>query len=235
MNPRLMKRRTGPLSLLVATALLAGWAPTLEAQAPDPDPGRFSEQFAQFARWDAKNYVPEDAVLFVGSSSIVRWNTAESFPGMPLINRGFGGSQISDVVHYVEEAVLKYNPAVVVHYAGDNDTSAGKSPQQIFEDYREFALAVLAHDAATEVVFLTIKPSLSRWSVWPQMQAANALVKTFSESRPNLHYVDVGTPMLGSDGEPIPGLFVRDGLHMTPAGYDIWTDVVGRALAALHN
>jgi lysophospholipase L1-like esterase len=152
---------------------------------------------------------------------------------MPVINRGFGGSQASDAVHWVEKAVLQYDPAVVVYYEGDNDVSAGKKAQQIFEDMRAFAQAVLAHDRSTQVVFISVKPSLLRWEAWGEMQATNALLRQYSLESPNIHFVDVGTPMIGPDGQPIPELFVSDGLHMTQAGYDVWDRVVGPVLQRL--
>jgi lysophospholipase L1-like esterase len=220
--------------LLVPYLLLAASAPALSAQVADPDPLRFSEAFEEFAEWDAKNSTPEEAILFVGSSSIVRWNSAEAFPGLPVINRGFGGSQASDAAHWVEEAVLQYDPAVVVYYEGDNDTSAGKKARQIFEDMRAFGQAVLAHDRSTQVVFISVKPSLLRWESWGEMQATNDLLRQYTLESPSLHFVDVGTPMIGSDGRPIPELFVSDGLHMTQAGYDVWNRVVGPVLQRLH-
>ena len=219
--------------LLVPSLLLAVSAPALTAQVADPDPTRFAEAFEEFAEWDAKNSTPENAVLFVGSSSIVRWNSAEAFPELPVINRGFGGSQASDAAHWVQEAVLQYDPAVVVYYEGDNDTSAGKKAQQIFEDMRGFAQAVLAHDRGTQIVFISVKPSILRWDSWGEMQATNDLLRQYTLESPNLHFVDVGTPMIGRDGRPIPELFVSDGLHMTQAGYDVWNRVVGPVLRRL--
>jgi len=223
------------LHLLLATSLLfAASAPALSAQVADPDPLRFAEAFEEFASWDAKNSVPSDAILFVGSSSIVRWSSAEAFPDLPVINRGFGGSQASDAAHWVKEAVLDYDPAVVVYYEGDNDVSAGKQARQVFEDMRTFGQAVLSHDRDTQVVFISVKPSLLRWEHWDEMQAINDLLRQYTLESPNLHFVDVGTPMLGPDGQPVPELFVSDGLHMTPAGYDVWNRVVGPVLHRLH-
>jgi lysophospholipase L1-like esterase len=236
-----MRARIGTGALFAVVLLFAPGPHRLLAQAAgenaarvaDPDPARFAQAFEQFAAWDAKNSHPENAVLFVGSSSIVRWNTARAFPGLPVINRGFGGSQASDALHWVEEAVLKYDPAVVVYYEGDNDVAAGKKAHQIFEDMRAFAQAVLARDPSTHIVFISVKPSLLRWSAWPEMQATNDLLRQFTLERPNLHFVDVATPMLGADGRPMPNLFVQDGLHMTEDGYAIWNRVVGPLLARL--
>ena len=229
-----MRHLRGHSRLVALTFAWAAWAPSLQAQVADPDPARFDSAFATFAKWDSQNAVPRNGILFTGSSSIVRWNTAESFPGQPVINRGFGGSQASDVTPWVQEGVLKYDPAVVVYYAGDNDAEAGKSAQQIFEDVREFTEAVLAADPTTQVILLSVKPSPRRWQWWPEMQATNALMKAYADSKPTVQYVDVGTAMLGGDGQPMTHLYVSDRLHMTPAGYEIWNRIVGPVLTELH-
>ena len=118
----------------------------------------------------------------------------------------------------------------VVVYEGDNDTSAGKRSQQLLEDYQEFVEAVLTAQPSTRVVILSIKPSLARWNVWPEMQASNAAIEAYSQTDARVDFVDVGTAMLGVDGLPRPELVVRDGLHMTPAGYDVWDEIVMEAL-----
>ena len=218
------------------TALLVAAAPgLLVGQDAAPDPTRFADAIETFARYDANNSFPAEATVFVGSSSIVYWDTGTRFPGMPLINRGFGGSQMSDLVHYVEETVLRYAPRTVVVYEGDNDTSAGKRSRQILADYREFVEAVLGAQPSIRIVLMSIKPSLARWDVWPDMQASNAALEAYANTNARVDFIDVGTAMLGADGLPIPELFVSDGLHMTPAGYDIWDEIMMDALMPGHH
>ena len=225
---------------VVLTALAAGWAgctaigrppppveePAMRAEAvsvDDPDPGRFAAEIEAFERWDSKNAIPAEPVLFVGSSSIRMWPTAERFPDLPVVNRGFGGSHISDVNALLNQVVLRYAPRAVVFYAGDNDIASGKSPARVRDDYVAFVEAVHARFPEADIIYLPIKPSLARWDRWPEMKEANALVRTYSDSDPDLHYADLATPMLGEDGRPRPGLFIEDGLHLSPEGYTVWT------------
>ncbi len=219
----------------VLAALLVATAPALlSGQVADPDATRFADTIEEFAAYDAKNSFPADATVFVGSSSIVRWDTGDSFRGMPLLNRGFGGSQMSDLVYYVEETVLNYAPRTVVVYEGDNDSSAGKRSQQILEDFQEFVEAVLTGQPSTRIVILSIKPSLARWDVWPEMQKSNAAIEAYAATDARVDFIDVGTDMLGADGLPIAEYLVSDGLHMTPEGYAVWNRIVGEALMQGH-
>jgi len=224
--------RAGILPLLLL-ALATATPATAAAQAADPDPARFAEAIARFQRWDEQNAWPDNGVVFVGSSSIVYWPTRERFPGLPVINRGFGGSHISDVNHFVEETVLRYSPELVVFYAGNNDIAAGKSPAQVLEDYRRFTERTLASVPGVQILFVSIHPSILRWERWPAMHEANGLVRSLSNSHPSLHYVDISTSMLGEGGTPRPELFVADNLHLSPAGYDVWTPIVARAVQEL--
>jgi lysophospholipase L1-like esterase len=220
-------------ALVAFMAIALATAPTLSAQVADPDPSRFTDYFDDIATYDAENSAPDNPIVFVGSSSINFWRTARYFPQFPVVNRGFGGSQASDVTPWVKEAVLQYDPSVVVYYEGDNDVAAGKKAPQIFEDMREFAEAVHATLPGTHVVFLSVKPSELRWAEWGEMQATNALLEQYAAERYNVHYVDVGSDLLGANGRPIPALFRGDNLHLTEDGYEVWTRILTPVLAAL--
>src|SRR5690606_14289403 len=110
--------------------------------------------------------------------------------------------------------------------------TAGKSPGQVLGDYRSFVSAVHGRKSDTQIIFISIHPSTLRWAQWPEMKEANRLIRAYSETDPRLHYVDVAAPMLGRDGRPLTHLLVEDGLHLTPAGYDVWTPLVAEAIAS---
>jgi lysophospholipase L1-like esterase len=192
----------------------------------DPDPERFDYDIRNFAARDHKNSCPRDPVLFVGSSSILKWPTADGFPGLPVINRGFGGSQISDVLHYFNDVVSKYRPKIIVFYSGDNDTQAGKSPQQIYGDFAQFVTRVHESLPETHIIALPIKPSIARWDKWPQMQETNALMAKLDKGDDRLQMVDTATPLLGPDGQPRKELYVADGLHLNAKGYAVWNEIL---------
>ncbi len=188
------------------------------------DPARrWEETIREFENWDSKNSFPQDAVLFVGSSSIRLWPTRECFPELPVINRGFGGSQISDVNYYAERIVLKYKPAVIVFYAGDNDVAAGKNAKQVFDDYKKFLTLVQDKLPAARIIFVGIKPSISRWSLWPVMNEANMAIKDHCSKDKRLFYFDSAAPLLGDDGRPRSEFFLKDNLHLNDKGYEVWT------------
>jgi lysophospholipase L1-like esterase len=222
------RRRRIVVAMLAMAATMA--ASRVSAQTPVPAPARFASEIDAFKAWDAKNATPAHAVLFVGSSTIRLWPTADRFPGLPVINRGFGGSEIADVNHYIRETTLKYAADVIVFYAGDNDINSKKTPAQVLADFQTFAKRVLAAKADTEILFISIKPSTLRWALWAAMRDANAAIEQYCETTPHLHYVDIVPPMFGADGKPRADLLAQDGLHLSPAGYDIWTTIVRKAI-----
>jgi len=216
------------LSILIYLVFISPvfvWGPIM-AQISDPDPKRFSEEIEAFMLWDSKNSFNENAILFVGSSSIRLWSTAFYFPEFLVINRGFGGSHISDVNHYYEQIVKKYKPARIVFYAGDNDIADGKSPQQVLKDFKHFAGRVEQDFPNTRVYYLPIKPSISRWQFWPLMSETNTMIQQLIQKKANFTYVDTATPMLNAAGEPNPDLFVKDILHLNTRGYQLWSKIL---------
>lgn len=196
----------------------------------DPDPERFEEEIAAFEQWDLKNSFPEDAILFVGSSSIRFWETHEAFPKYPIINRGFGGSHISDVQHYYEQTIGKYDPSVIVFYAGDNDVADDKPVSQVVGDYKELVNRVMDDFQDAKFVYVPIKPSASRWEYWQKMDEVNQQIKAFNKKNDRLYYVDLATPLLAENGEPDDSNYVEDQLHLSDAGYEVWDKIMSQEL-----
>jgi lysophospholipase L1-like esterase len=166
-------------------------------------------------------------VVFIGSSSIQSWKSlADDFPGTRVINRGFGGSELADSTFYADRIVIPYQPKMVVLYAGDNDLADGRTPQQVFEDYKAFVERVHRKLPTTKIAYISIKPSPARASLLQRMKEANRLIKTYATHHKRLIYIDVFTPMLGKDGNPRPELFGPDRLHMNSEGYGLWKLVI---------
>ncbi len=209
--------------LLLCVLSLTGVVSAGTSQPADPDPNRFAQEIKVFAEWDSKNAVPANPVLFVGSSSIRLWRTHESFPDLPVVNRGFGGSQVSDALHFADPLVLAYKPRVVVFYSGGNDIAAGKSAERVAEDYRRFVRLVHARQPGARVIILALNPSRSRWKLWPEMKKANELIQEFCQNDPRLVFAGFSTRFLGADGMPDSSLFLKDELHLNAQGYVVWT------------
>ena len=187
---------------------------------------QWSKEMAAFEQQDRAAPAKPGGIVFVGSSSIRLWDLGQSFPGMPILNRGFGGSQIVDSVNHAELLVLKHKPGIVVFYAGDNDIAAGKTPQAVAGDYKAFVSKVHATLPKTRVAFIAIKPSIQRWALVAKVREANALIRSYSEGDDLLGFIDVDGPMLGWDEKPRADLFVADGLHLSAKGYELWTRLV---------
>ena len=229
MKNALMMRRC---TLAVVVALIGVVCLQMpRAETAEPAADRWEETIAAFEASDRESPPAKGGVLFVGSSSIRLWKLEKWFPDLAAINRGFGGSQISDVNRYTARIVLPYEPHTIVFYAGDNDINAKKSPERVASDFKAFVEMVQKELPHTTIHFIPIKPSLKRWDQYADQQEANRLIESMCQGKRHLTYVDIVTPMLGEDGEPRPELFADDGLHLNEAGYKLWTSVVAPLLA----
>jgi lysophospholipase L1-like esterase len=203
--------------------------PKIPAQVSNP---AWEEDMARFETADAAHPPPQHGIVFVGSSSIRFWDTlASDFPGQPVINRGFGGSEIRDSTWYADRIVIPYAPRLVVFYAGDNDLAAGRTPAQVRDDFVAFVQRVHKDLPDTRIAYISIKPSPSRAQLIPQVIEANNLIRHAASRLPHVDFIDVYTRMLDATGQPRPELFREDQLHMTRAGYEIWRDAVAPELA----
>jgi lysophospholipase L1-like esterase len=224
----MLQRDSWLASLACLLLLVVGSA----AQACPPSPEQWRSDIAKLVADDSAHPPPRHAVLFVGSSSIRMWTTlARDFPGAATLNRGFGGSAIADSTHYANRIVIPYRPRVIVMYAGDNDIAEGCTPRQVLEEFKTFVVRVRKGLPGVAIVYISIKPSIARWALWPQMHTANERIARWARTQKRVTFVDVATRMLGTDGKPRAGLFRDDGLHMTPAGYAIWVEALKPVLA----
>lgn len=220
-------------NILVAGVAAVMLAYGIPACAQDNPYARWEETIAAFEKADRENPPSAGSVLFVGSSSVRMWKSlVEDMAPLPVINRGFGGSKIDDCVHFAERIVTPYRPSAILLYAGDNDIAAGNEPERLLADFKRFVDAVRKTMPDTPVYFLSVKPSISRWNMWPSMKRANALIERYTIEQPHLAYIDVSTPMLESAGSVRKDLFLDDGLHMNGDGYALWTAIVRPRLEA---
>jgi lysophospholipase L1-like esterase len=202
----------------------------LQAQ-DDPDPLRFQAEIDDMSLWDKKNALPENPVLFLGSSSIRMWTTALSFPDLPVVNRGFGGAHLSDMLYYKNDILLKYpRPACVVLYCGDNDIASGKSAKRVFGDFVTWCNACRAAFPQTKLIFIAVKPCPNRWFFWPEANKLNEMIRNLAEVEENIIYADIATPMLATGNPPAADLFLEDQLHLNDKGYQMWTSIVAPLL-----
>ncbi|WP_395744969.1 GDSL-type esterase/lipase family protein [Prosthecobacter sp.] len=189
---------------------------------------RWQKEIMAFGKQDAEKTPPENPIIFTGSSSIRRWTSlAGDFPGLPVMNRGFGGSEVFDSFNYAHLTVIKYKPRMVVFYAGGNDIAGGKTPQRVVEDFKAFVTKVHAALPECRICYISNAPNPKRWSMIDKMIETNRLMEEFAKTDKRLQFINVYPHMLGPDGMPKPDIFVEDQLHMNAKGYAIWREVLG--------
>lgn len=223
-----MKTSRFLLPLLLLSCLVLPPAPSATAVAAG---GNWEKEIAAFETADQAQPPPRRAIIFLGSSSMRLWKTlAEDFPNHRVINRGFGGSQLADSVHFLERIVFPHEPRMIVLYAGGNDINAGKAPEQVLADFKTFVANARAKLPEVEIAFVSIAGNPKRWAQVERVRIANGMIEAFIREQPRIKFINVFPEMLGADGLPKPEIFVADRLHMNAEGYKIWTKVIGPLL-----
>jgi lysophospholipase L1-like esterase len=188
---------------------------------------RFANEIEAFEASDKTNPPPQNGIEFIGSSSIRKWTSLKrDFPDHPVYNRGFGGSEISDSVNYFDRIVAPYHPRIIVFYAGSNDINSGKTPDQVFEDFKQFAAEVRSELPDARLDFISISTSPSRWKQHEKVIEANRMIRDFISKDDHFQYIDTYPAVIGEDGKPKPDIYIADRLHMNAKGYALWTPIV---------
>lgn len=220
--------RFSALLLLVLLSLVAGTGcrTAIPNSLATHSSAKWEKDIAAFEASDQTNSPPTNGIVFVGSSSIRRWTTlAADFPDLPVINRGFGGSQLADSVNFAGRIITRYQPRQVVIYVGGNDINAGKDPEVVFGDFVALVAKIRAGSPKARIGYISIAPTPKRWEQVDKVRHLNRLVKAYCQ-RHRLDFINVFPLMLGPDGRPNPDIFVADRLHLNATGYAIWTKAV---------
>ena len=212
-------------------ALQAATGATAAGGITHPDPARLEGEIRKFELIDLRTPPPLHPVLFTGSSSVRLWtNLTADFPSRAVLNRGFGGSQMSDLVYFFDRVVRPYKPSMIVVYEGDNDLAGGNSVETVYGEFLLFLRRVRTDLPGTPVVILATKPSPSRLKLLASQRDLDTRLETLAQSSPGVFFIDTFHPLLDASGVPRPEYYLDDNLHLTPAGYAVWQRVVEAAL-----
>ncbi len=211
----------------LALSLCLLFAGGLFAESPKPAANKWEPFIAAFEKADKTALPPAGGIEFVGSSTMVKWKTLkEDFAGLPVFNRGFGGSQSSDVLHYLDRIVIPYKPKTIVFYAGDNDLAAGKSAEQVIQTWKLIMAGIASKLPETKVIYLSLRPSVKRKALLGTQKAVNDGIRASMEGKENMRFVDLTPALMTPEGQPNAKLLVADMLHLNADGYQVLTGIV---------
>lgn len=196
---------------------------------------RFLPEIQKFEEQDQANGLTNNGILFTGSSSIRMWNTlVKDMHPMPVLNRGFGGATIPEVLHFSGKYLFQHNPQIIVFYCGENDIAEGQTPETVLGSFKTFAKIIETRLPNSKLVFISMKPSIARWELWDKYKIGNELIQKFISGKSNMLYVDAGETMLTADGNVKKDIFIEDGLHMNAKGYEGWTQQMKPILESIY-
>jgi lysophospholipase L1-like esterase len=214
------------LSLLLVTSRHAF------AQQPAPavkphDFGKWEKEIAAYEEADKKDPPVKGGIVFTGSSTIRRWKALnDEFPAYNVLNRGFGGCEILDCTHFADRIVFPYEPKAVFLRCGGNDIHNGKTPEQVFDDFKDFLATVHEHLPNARVFYISQNPTNARLNQKDQEQQLNDYVHAMLPTTPWLTYIDVSKLPLDANGDVRPELFIADKLHFNDDGNHLLAESV---------
>jgi lysophospholipase L1-like esterase len=213
--------------------LLLLWVIMVSRVFAQGSPPPFQKDVDAFVVQDRRQAPPANPVLLIGSSSFTFWkDVQQAFPGFPILNRGFGGSSLTDLIHFAPEIIFAYTPRQIIIYCGENDLAATPpaGPKLVLQRFRKLFNMIRNRWPEMPIVYISIKPSPSRWQLEPEFVEANRRISAFLHNKKNAIFLDVHTAMLDSRGETRPELYINDRLHMNAQGYAIWRNLLGPLL-----
>ena len=205
------------------------------ALAQNITPHAFQDEINAFAIADNLHAPTKNSILFVGSSSFRKWNDLNDyFPGYPIINRGFGGSIITDLIYYAKETILKYHPKQIYIYCGENDIAFAETvtPEMVLTRFKDLLKIIRTNlNQSIPVVFVSLKPSIARWNMEDRIVKTNELIKDYIATQNEVTFLDIHSSMLDVNGQVFKDSFIEDNLHMNAKGYQIWQKIIAPTLA----
>jgi lysophospholipase L1-like esterase len=229
---------------LIGASLLPGQTNTEASQQParrgivwvqlgyykEITPERWKSRVEQVVQRDTQNPPKKEAVMFVGSATIAGWDLKHYFPEFETINRGIGSSLISEATYYADQLIIPYKPSTIVFYSGDNDTAYGMPTAMIADDFRKFVSKIHSALPDTQMVVISIRPSIARLAVWDAVVAANEQLRAICAQDSKLQFVDIAPMLLTGDEKPRRELLGEDQHHLNKDGFDLVSPVVAKAI-----
>jgi lysophospholipase L1-like esterase len=189
----------------------------------------FMNEIKAFRKADSITTPPKNAILLIGSSSFTKWkDVQEYFPEHTMLNRGFGGSSLTDVIYYANDVILKYEPKQILIYCGENDIAGSitVTADTVFKRFKTLYSIIRSKFKKVHITYISMKPSPSREKFLPTILTGNELIKQYLKKRKHTAYIDVYHSMFDTNGKILTNIFLSDKLHMNAAGYKIWQGII---------
>jgi lysophospholipase L1-like esterase len=222
-----LRLQAGSLLLCLALSLFHLQWGFSQKSSETPSPLRFEDEIKAMEESDQKSFPAPGGILFVGSSSIRLWKSlAEDFPNLPVLNRGFGGALIGEVLYYSERIILPYQPRLIVLYIGGNDVAQGIPPEKILATFRTLTDKIHARLPQTRLLYISINPSIARWHLDAQNRQTDERIGSYIARSDWIGFINARPKMLGANGQPRPDLWISDNLHLNETGYRLWKEIL---------
>lgn len=189
----------------------------------------FLNEIKYFKKQDSLHFPPKKAILFIGSSTFTKWKDVQDyFPGHTIINRGFGGSSLPNVIQHANDIIFPYQPKQIVIYCGENDFTGGDhiTADTVTARVKQLIELIRTKYPRVPIAYISIKPSPSRLKYQAKMVEANGMIAKMAKKMRRVTFINTYNSMFNADGSIMQDIFLSDNLHMNAKGYAIWQKII---------
>ena len=163
-------------------------------------------------------------IIFFGNSLTFAGDWNNLLGRDSIVNQGIGGDNTLGMLHRLQY-VYQLHPKVCFVMAGINDIYADVPVEKIFENYKKI-IDTLRLKNITPIVQSTlhVNPKWKRTEIKnPEVKKLNILLSEYCAVN-KITFVDLNAK-LSSNGI-LNDQFTTDGVHLTPAAYIVWSEMI---------
>ncbi|MBQ2706808.1 MAG: hypothetical protein IJF67_00985 [Clostridia bacterium] len=209
-----------------------------------PYPVNLHAHDALVAKYESQPIV-KGGILLYGSSFFTNWQNAadevaEASAGKyTVVNHGFGGATVDELLYFYPRLVKPYDPSVIVTRVGPNDLYRGFTPEEAWMmAWRLYEFLRADFPEARIVIFCCFEHPSAKGAKAEKYIAFDAHQKEYAEATENVDFVNISDffyedPAFVGSYEGFRDIFREDGLHLRPEIYRQFADYFVKTMEKL--
>lgn len=180
------------------------------------------------------SHLSKGQIVFIGDSITDYYKLDDYYADLPLAtyNRGIGGDKTGGLLSRLEDSLFVLEPTKISLLIGINDVNTNVPDQTILANYESILDGIKERLPEAEVFcisILPINPDCASYKIDYEksklrIPVLNEAIRSLAEAR-GYQFLNI-YPLFADEDDYLIAEYATDGLHLTPAGYEIWTNAL---------